>query len=444
MLIDLLAKYMTAEEKREHRERLLSQKTKKTAKGKKPEQMGKALVPAKKSFLGKLFGKKEEPKEEVPQVSPAEQTLGEIYKMLKLMDEDKRLNQELRNNHVEEEEKLKDDRNEEIIKAITGRVPKGKKGDRAKRRKEEKRGKFESGQVLKRNSRFNQTPSAPTTTAPSSGVSSVLGKIAGGVTARQVAGAAVVAGGLGAAIARGESANASYNAANKGTQGNKIIGVSGKLDLENMTVGEVMRRQAIKWGAPNESEKLFAVGKYQMIPETLADAVKTLGIKPEDKFDGKLQERMFNEYLLGKKRPAIAKYINSPVDDPKLLHDALKQLSLEWASIADPDIPGGKTSHYGSGNKASLSVEDATKLLKQDREKSQTKKNELPVAAPAIPDVAKLSGENTDLKKEANAQSQKQTVKKDTTNNYVTSKQNHGQEEQKVEDDRPVPIKKAQ
>ena len=31
--------------------------------------------------------------------------------------------------------------------------------------------------------------------------------------------------------------------------------------LEDMTVGEIMSRQAIKWGDKNEDQKLFAVGK---------------------------------------------------------------------------------------------------------------------------------------------------------------------------------------
>jgi hypothetical protein len=113
--------------------------------------------------------------------------------------------------------------------------------------------------------------------------------------------------------------------------------------------------------------------KYQVIPDTLRDAVNKLKISPKEKFDGKMQERIFNEYLIAMKRPAIAKYVNSPIDDPKLLHDAVKQLSLEWASIADPDIPGGKSSHYGSGNKASMTVEQAKVFLRKDRELNQSK-----------------------------------------------------------------------
>jgi hypothetical protein len=187
---------------------------------------------------------------------------------------------------------------------------------------------------------------------------------------------------LGAAIAKGESAKGSYNAANMGTKNKKIVPVNDKLDLENTTIGEIIRRQSIKWGDNNENEKLFAVGKYQIIPETLLEAVKKLNISTNEKFSGPLQERMFNEYLLKIKRPGISEYLNSGVDDPVLLRRALKQLSLEWASIADPDIAGGKTSHYGSGNKASMTVEEATALLKADRLKIQSEKSSTNLSNP--------------------------------------------------------------
>ena len=45
-------------------------------------------------------------------------------------------------------------------------------------------------------------------------------------------------------------------------------------------------------------------------------------------------------------------------------------MSLEWASIADPNIPGGTTSHYGSGNKASIFVPEMEQVLRLEREKN--------------------------------------------------------------------------
>ena len=416
MLLTLLGKHIESSEKREKR---LSDKSRSTAKSmaNASNTQAKAILP---SPMDPLEGNEK----------PIE-VLGQIYSMLKLMDEDNKLDREMVQSHLEEEEHEKDKRNKELIEALTGR---GKKLNRKQRRALEKKEKAEKPKEVK--------PTPVTPPKPPSIIDKAIEVVrnpatqAAVATAAKVGVTAVVAGGLGAAIARGESAKASYNAANKGTRGNKIIGVTEKLDLENMTVGEVMRRQAIKWGAPNENEKLFAVGKYQMIPETMADAVKSMGISPEAKLDGNLQERMFNEYLLGKKRPAIAKYLNSPVDDPKLLHDALKQLSLEWASIADPDIAGGMTSHYGNGNKASLSVKDATMLLKNDREKKfKIEQNAVPNP---VPDVTKMSTE-LDANKKA-IKEQANAVQKETNQTNVHNEEVGAQpsEQKKVKDTNPL------
>jgi len=199
------------------------------------------------------------------------------------------------------------------------------------------------------------TPSAVSTAA----------KVAIGVTA------AVTPTTLGDLIAKkGESGKAGYNAANMGTKGGKIQGLKQPVNLEQLTVGEVMERQAIKWGSKDEDKKLFAVGKYQVIPGTLKDAVTALGISKSDPFDAKTQERIFNDYLLKVRKPSLQDYLVSKEDDPVLLKKAIHELSLEWASIADPNIPGGTTSHYGSGNKASIFVSEMEKTLRLEREKN--------------------------------------------------------------------------
>lgn len=327
--------------------------------------------------------------------------LGLIYRSIVRADEDRKLYDELEKNKVEEELAEEDKRNKALIQALTGRKTRTqKKADRRKERKEEKRLEKETVEIEK--------PKVPEITKQI-----VEEPVKKGVTARKIIGGATILGGTSAlmiggsrlsvseAIAKGESAAGSYNAANMGTRGDKIIGIKGKLNLEDMTIGEVMRRQSIKWGAVNESDKLFAVGKYQMIPDTLRDAVRTLNIDPKEKFSGELQERMFNEYLIGKKRPAIAAYLNSPTDDPKLLHQAVKAASLEWASIADPDIPGGRSSHYGSGNKASITVEQMKDYLRKDREVIYAKNKNTEIPNQIGQKLDKDSRENKELKKEA-------------------------------------------
>jgi hypothetical protein len=100
--------------------------TKDTAKKMSLGGVGKSLLGgAKKSviktvdFLHKKFGSTEHITEG-PNLSNTEY-LGEIFKMMKIMDKDKKLNHEMANNHLEEEERKKDLRNKEIIQALTGK-----------------------------------------------------------------------------------------------------------------------------------------------------------------------------------------------------------------------------------------------------------------------------------------------------------------------------------
>ena len=98
--------------------------TKDTAKKMTLGGVGKSLLGGAKktgSLVKKLFSK--EPTSELvvdEKLTPAEY-LGEIFKMMKVMDEDKKLHHEMANNHLEEEQHKKDIRNKEIIQALTGK-----------------------------------------------------------------------------------------------------------------------------------------------------------------------------------------------------------------------------------------------------------------------------------------------------------------------------------
>jgi hypothetical protein len=103
-----------------------SEETKKSAASMAFGRLSKtALASAKKtiSTVGKLFTKK--PDNLVDESSPPTKIMGEIYKMMKLMDLDRKLNQEAANSHIEEQNHMRDKRNKEIIKALT--TPKIKK-----------------------------------------------------------------------------------------------------------------------------------------------------------------------------------------------------------------------------------------------------------------------------------------------------------------------------
>jgi predicted chitinase len=120
-----------------------SDDTKKTASSMFSRVGKSALGGAKKvaSSVGKLFTKK--PENVIPHPSGPTETLGEIFKMMKLMDKDRKLNQEMASSYIEEQKHEKDRRNNEIIKALTARKPpkppKVKKEKKVEEKKPEER-----------------------------------------------------------------------------------------------------------------------------------------------------------------------------------------------------------------------------------------------------------------------------------------------------------------
>lgn len=163
-----------------------------------------------------------------------------------------------------------------------------------------------------------------------------------------------VIGPLAKLIAKAESGEAGYNAYNRGTSGGKILSGTGPRNLVGMTLSEIVANQSLPKSNPN---CLFAVGKYQCIPGTLSEAINSLNMDMDRKFDQLAQDIICQEYLVCRKRPALLKYYNSPdKNNENLLKDAGQSLSAEFASIEDPFYIGypykGKNGkYYKSGNR---------------------------------------------------------------------------------------------
>jgi hypothetical protein len=139
-------------------------------------------------------------------------------------------------------------------------------------------------------------------------------------------------------IASAESGKAGYDAANKGKAGDTPGGMPG---LSNMKVADVMRLQ--------QEKKLFAVGRYQIVPDTLAELIKgtygNTGVSLNDTFNAATQDKLVTAL--------INKRLQQGGGDPFKTQLALSQ---EFASIADPST--GKSYYAGKGNnKASISTE---------------------------------------------------------------------------------------
>lgn len=138
-------------------------------------------------------------------------------------------------------------------------------------------------------------------------------------------------------IQRGESGSKSYDNYNRGTylDGNgreRIRGADSAIDFSAMTVGEVMDLQALPRGDAN---RLFAVGRYQVIPATMSGAVAALGIRRDEPFTDALQDRIFSDYLITDKRSPL------PLTSPASPALAWPMHSWHWqrSGPASPTLP---------------------------------------------------------------------------------------------------------
>ena len=236
--------------------------------------------------------------------------LGYIYKSLKQSTEDKKLADEQKRTRLEEEDSEEETRNQEIVKALTGRVKKEKpyrdeKGRFAKKPTEQKTRTTTNtpkGMEIPKTRTTTNTPSGnfrpnPARTTPTQSTPIIPSSVFKGVAAG--AGAAAAAS-VAAKISRGESRGASkesYTQANiVGKDVNQAQIVKGNIDittgkpfdksLNEMTIAEVIdlgkrRYNYYKIPDPKKPGKFIArggsaMGKYQFIPGTLADSAKKL------------------------------------------------------------------------------------------------------------------------------------------------------------------------
>jgi hypothetical protein len=183
-------------------------------------------------------------------------------------------------------------------------------------------------------------------------------------------------------IASGEG---DYNSSNRGTIGSRIIGstndtIRNNRPLTNMTVGQIRELQSIK--NPNNTNRLFAVGRYQVIPDTLQEAVKDLNIPDDAVFNQETQDRI-GMWLINEKRPAVGAFLSGadiPVDE------AMMSLAKEFASVPVPydtvDTRGRRVRagqsfyHHFGGNRAGHSVEETRNILRQGREQFDSQRPE--------------------------------------------------------------------
>ena len=112
-----------------------------------------------------------------------------------------------------------------------------------------------------------------------------------------------------------------------------------------------------------DPRRLFAVGKYQLIPGTMAQAVGTLNIKPTVFLAPSLQEMLFRNFLVSAKRPQVKAFIVN--GNNTQLRDAQIALANEFASVGLPDTGVSKFAGL-AGNRASITPEVTVHALVQE------------------------------------------------------------------------------
>ena len=206
-----------------------------------------------------------------------------------------------------------------------------------------------------------------------------------------------IIGPLASYIAKFESGSSGYNAYNRGSNGAQASYSKGaaKLDLENMTLAQIQHYQSLPKGDP---EKLFAVGKYQCIPDTLTEAIATLNLDRNTVFSSRVQDIICQEYLTYRKRKQLKEYLDgNQSNNADLLKKAGTALAAEFASFEDPNYPGycygGATGSYvKAGNKANAKWSDTRQVLiaewdfrHSDKASPTNKGGDIKVADPEVP-----------------------------------------------------------
>ena len=147
-------------------------------------------------------------------------------------------------------------------------------------------------------------------------------------------------------IGRVESFGGNYN----------VIAGQGKKDfnLTEMPIRDVMRLKETVGGSG-------AAGKYQVIPTTLQDAIRALGIRDTEKFSEENQEKI-GEWLI-RTRGGYDAYLKNPNPTQENKDRLLMGLANVWRGLPNKPgtVAGAKTDNYS--NKAGIGWDEAIQMF---------------------------------------------------------------------------------
>jgi muramidase (phage lysozyme) len=148
-----------------------------------------------------------------------------------------------------------------------------------------------------------------------------------------------------------------YNAINRGVAGDTPAGYP---NLSNLTIAEVMRLQ--------REQGYNAVGRYQFIPGTLAEVVRSAKLDPATtKFSPAVQDQLFVERVTNSPvRPRLGAFLRGESDN---INGAIDDLSNEFGVVRNFN---GRGNIEGiAGNKPSIEATQAAQMLRRVREQMQ-------------------------------------------------------------------------
>ena len=168
-----------------------------------------------------------------------------------------------------------------------------------------------------------------------------------------------------------------YNQLVYATPKGRAAQVPNTASLTSMTIAQVFALQDQMRSSGNYAST--AVGRYQIIKETLKGAVQSLDLDPNTPFNEVTQDKIFNEYIISSKRKNLQAFISGKSTNEE---SAVMDLALEFASVGVPrdvkrgefgkypirDIKKGESVYSGvAENKANISPEKGLQAIKNDK-----------------------------------------------------------------------------
>lgn len=412
-----------------------------------------------KQVVNKLLGffRQNETVGEVTVKSPTTKILQGIHKLLVEQEAQRKTDFQEDKKRGVQEERENEKRHREILKVLLGiptpqppeveiKEEEGKEETKEKPKKKPKGKKPTARKVPKKPTAKKAAPKKPKPKKPAA-TKAKPPAAPRPSAAKVITGAAVAGVGLLPLLAKAESPDYNQLVFPK-----KNTGAPSTAPLTGMTIKEVLsyQDQMIKSGNYPSS----AVGKYQIIKNTLEGGVRDLKLNLNDKFDEKTQDRLYFEYLTGSKRKNLDAYLTGKSDN---LEMAQMDMAMEFASFGVPrdvkanefgkgaparDIKRGQSFYAGDGaNRASVTPEQSATSLSQERDVRMGKKVEpVPPVANAGARVDKASTEVKQMKAEMSDQNPTNRV----VNNVNVDEQQQTKSKPKLVDDRSPMERKLQ